>query len=62
VQELEHQQRLDLGRSGQEKEEVRMAEAEDEGRRVGVGKVDEVRARDGVLEVEGQQVVGRQRA
>lgn len=39
-----------------------MVKAEDEGRRVGVGKVDEVRARGGVLEVEGQQVRRRDRS
>ena len=37
VQELEHQQRLDLGRGRQEEEQVRMAKTENERRRVGVG-------------------------
>lgn len=39
-----------------------MDQAEDEGRRVGVGQVDEVGARGRVLEVEREEVGCRQRA
>lgn len=49
VQELEHQQRLDLGGGCREVEEVRVREAEDEGRWVCAREVDEVRSGRGVL-------------
>jgi hypothetical protein len=53
VQELQHEERLDLGRRGHEKEEVCVSKAEDEGRRVCVGEIDEVRPWYRVFEVEG---------
>lgn len=54
VQELENQEGLDFRRRSQEEEEVRMPETEKEGRRVGIGQIDEVRTRKRMLKVEGQ--------
>lgn len=62
VEELEREERLDIGRGRQQKEEIRMGQAEDQGRRGGVREVDEVVSRDGVFEVEGQQVACGERA
>lgn len=62
VEELEHEQRLDLGRRGDEEKEVGMDEAEDEGGRVGIREVDEVRSWGWVVEEEGQKMCRRQGA
>ena len=56
VDELENEEGLDLGGGCDEKEKVPMCKAEDEGGRVRVGEVDEVRSRRGMFEEEGQQV------
>lgn len=56
VEELEDEERLDLGGRRDEEQEVRVSQAEDESRRVRVGEVDEVRPRCWMLEIEGQQM------
>ncbi|GAO18087.1 hypothetical protein UVI_02059790 [Ustilaginoidea virens] len=56
VQELEDEERLDFRGRGREEQEVGVGQAEDEGRRAGVGEMDQMRSGSRVLEVEGQEV------
>lgn len=62
MQELEDEQGLDLGRRSGDEEQVGVGEAEDERGRAGVGQIDQARARRRMLEIQGQQVGGRQRS